>query len=467
MFLALWLILDLCGSCAPDDKQPRALAGPKAALVRQGTRGRVRAWTSASFRPRSPRRLILVDGLMPDGKTALYLLLFLIAACSSGAGVSGESSTSPLDNDLTGVACPNVSLCFAVGQTFISGASGEEGYRTLIERWDGRSWSVVKSPDSGDGQSHIARLSCASSSLCFAVGYDGPYLHTHVLIERWNGSSWSLVTAPSIGNSINSVLRDVSCPAASLCFAVGQYFPTGGDIQGLIERWSGGSWTVMPDMHLGFLYATGCKSVTFCLAAGVDYTFERGKEVTLNLTELWNGTAWKVVPTGPSEGQSPIDTVSCTDTVRCVGSAAAYGAEPGGGPMIETWDGSSWHVAQTPHPPVPAGPAQVVDRLQSVTCIGASFCLAVGWHIRNTTQRSNADTLAELWDGTGWKIVPSPNGTTTAGHDANNGLTAIACPDSSHCLAVGHYSPRGVFQTLAEQWNGTAWSIVPSANRSP
>src|SRR6266699_1118239 len=409
---ALWLILYLCGSCAPDDKQPRALAGPKAALV--GSRGRVRAWTSASFRSRSPRRLILVDGLMADGKTALCLLLFLIAACSSGTGASGESSTSPIFNDLTGVACPSVSLCFAVGQTFISGASGDEGYRTLIERWDGRSWSVVESPDSGDGQSHIARVSCASSSLCFAVGYDGPYLHTHVLIERWNG----------------------------------------------------GSWTVMPDLHLGFLYATGCKSVTFCLATGVDYTFERGKQVTLNLTELWNGTAWKVVPTGPAEGQSPIDTISCTDTIRCVGSAAAYGAQPGGGPMIETWDGSSWHLAQTPHPPVPAGPAQVVDRLQSVTCLSALFCLAAGWHMRNTTQRSNVDTLAELWDGTAWKIVPSPNGTTTAGHDANNGLAAIACHDSSHCLAVGHYSPRGVFQTLAEQWNGTAWSIVPSANRS-
>ena len=46
---------------------------------------------------------------------------------------------------------------------FSSGAGG-----TLVESWNGTSWSVVPSPGSGDALNWV---SCASASACMAAGY--------------------------------------------------------------------------------------------------------------------------------------------------------------------------------------------------------------------------------------------------------------------------------------------------------
>lgn len=60
---------------------------------------------------------------------------------------------------------------------------------------------------------------------------------------------------------------------------------------------------------------------------------------------------------------------------------------------------------------------------------------------------------------TSWMLVASPNPGTTA-----NTLSAVACPDATHCYAVGFQNSSGADQTLIEQWNGTSWSAVTSDN---
>jgi len=97
--------------------------------------------------------------------------------------------------------------------------------------------------------------------------------------------------------------------------------------------------------------------------------------------------------------------------------------------------------------------------LEGVACFSASNCFAVG-------ERTTARTLAEQWNGTTWSVVqtPSPGLSSTAR------LTSVACPGPATCLAVGWFTDQASGDTLptAEKWNGTAWSLlsVPDASGS-
>jgi hypothetical protein len=68
-------------------------------------------------------------------------------------------------------------------------------------------------------------------------------------------------------------------------------------------------------------------------------------------------------------------------------------------------------------------------------------------------------TLAEVWNGTKWSVVKTPDPSGAAGSN----FTAAACTSTSSCIAVGSYtlsSDSDVALTLAEKWNGTKWSLA-------
>jgi hypothetical protein len=67
------------------------------------------------------------------------------------------------------------------------------------------------------------------------------------------------------------------------------------------------------------------------------------------------------------------------------------------------------------------------------------------------------------WDGTSWSVVKSP---TPAGIADLAGVEALATDD---IWAVGGRvnQQANAVRTLVEHWNGTAWKVVPSANKGP
>ena len=64
--------------------------------------------------------------------------------------------------------------------------------------------------------------------------------------------------------------------------------------------------------------------------------------------------------------------------------------------------------------------------------------------------------------GTGWRIVPSPNGAGT-----NNTLVEASAGPGARAWAVGYDAGVGNFRTLIERWNGTRWAVVASPSPSP
>ena len=91
--------------------------------------------------------------------------------------------------------------------------------------------------------------------------------------------------------------------------------------------------------------------------------------------------------------------------------------------------------------PLPAGASN--GTLSGVQCWSASSCIAVG----DTNQGSDYQPLAEHWNGSAWTVQP------TAKPATRQTLQAISCPSTTVCTGVGTVAPKGVphEQPLAEQ----------------
>src|SRR5215467_6859062 len=91
------------------------------------------------------------------------------------------------------------------------------------------------------------------------------------------------------------------------------------------------------------------------------------------------------------------------------------------------------------------------DELSGVSYVSASETWAVG--NVGTAQRPN-QTLTEQYNGSAWSVVPSPNQGT--GNNALNGVSMI--PGAG--WAVGYAQVGGKYQPLALGWDGAQWSIA-------
>src|SRR3954471_1369147 len=97
--------------------------------------------------------------------------------------------------------------------------------------------------------------------------------------------------------------------------------------------------------------------------------------------------------------------------------------------------------------------------LYGVSALSANDIWAVGIYF---TADGYARTLTEHWDGTAWTVVPSANPGTN--NNSLFGVTAIAPND---VWAVGWYSNTNIQQPLTMHWDGTTWTQVDVANPGP
>jgi hypothetical protein len=121
--------------------------------------------------------------------------------------------------------------------------------------------------------------------------------------------------------------------------------------------------------------------------------------------------------------------------------------------LAESWEGTSWSIRTTPNP---AGAA--ISNLLNVSCFSAVACTAVGYYNIST---GVTVTLAESWDGRAWSLETTPE---PAGASYSE-LGAVSCASASACTAVGYYfDTSGTDVTLAEGWNGSGWSVESTPN---
>jgi hypothetical protein len=175
------------------------------------------------------------------------------------------------------------------------------------------------------------------------------------------------------------------------------------------------------------------------------------------LAEHWNGSAWAIVPApNPhAENGSLLAGVSCTAASACTAGGDYFYADVAESIFALRWNGTAWAMQRQPNPL-----GQNANENNAVSCASASACTSAGFL---TNGGEVTQTLAEAWNGTRWAIQPSPNPAGSMGTT----LDGVSCPSASACTAVGNWvaSSSGIpTDTLAEQWNGTRWSLQHTPN---
>jgi hypothetical protein len=110
--------------------------------------------------------------------------------------------------------------------------------------------------------------------------------------------------------------------------------------------------------------------------------------------------------------------------------------------------GDGWHQVASPND------GARNNSLAAVAVVAANDVWAVGWHVDGVGIHQS---LAQHWDGNAWTIIPSFAPAVT-----NNWLNGVAAVAANDVWAVGYMAPGGQEQALILHWDGVVWSQVPT-----
>ncbi len=333
------------------------------------------------------------------------------------------------------------------------GASVAAG-RTSVAPLCGSAWSAAPMP-AISGSGGLAGAAATSSTDAWAVGhrFDPTDQDTHPLIEHHKGAAWSIVPAEEDPAMVQSLLAGVAARTTSDAWAVGSFARANNVIRTLIEHWDGTAWTRVQSPNAGQPENGDLSGVAVVAADDVWAVGGYGQGAPgRTLIEHWDGATWTIVPS-PNKGPFPNSlsavTASAPDDVWAVGTwfTKAFDDRT----LTLHWDGTAWRRVKSPN----AGPANAANDLVSVAAVAPDDVWAVG--VRGL------HTLTMHWDGTAWSVVQSP----TPGGNAD--LASVLAITADDVWAVGGSVDRqaNAGRTLVEHWNGTAWTVVASANKGP
>lgn len=330
-------------------------------------------------------------------------------ACGQTWTIVTSPNPDPQHNALHDVAAVSPNDAWAVGGAF---DRTREEFSTLIEHWDGTSWSIVPSPNVGKLDNLLLGVAAASADNVWAVGMRSKMIHGVFvpvpMTVHWDGSSWSVVPVPGRGTPPNGVLDGI--------LAIGPN-----------DVWAAGSYALNP-----------LRSVDF------------GRET---LIEHWDGHRWRVVPSPnvPLQLANAVGGLAASSPADVWAVGASTAEDFGRATLIEHWTGSDWTIVESPNRIDPR--FDIHDNsLRGAVSLSGSDAWAVG--------EGEGTTLTTHWDGVSWSLVPSP------APGPISGLNATAALGPSDVLAVGIFVDPTTFDalTLALRWDGQIWSTIPSEN---
>jgi hypothetical protein len=121
--------------------------------------------------------------------------------------------------------------------------------------------------------------------------------------------------------------------------------------------------------------------------------------------------------------------------------------------LVEQWNGNRWSIKNAP-----STPHESFSELLGVSCPGTSFCFAVGiWQDRSGIQYP----LLERWNGTTWSMQPTAE---PYGKNDTVNLSAVSCSSPTACTVVGTADVPvsggySFWYPAAERWDGHSWHI--------
>ena len=164
-------------------------------------------------------------------------------------GTAWTATTGESSNDfLFGASADATNDAWAVGFNV------SDSITTSAMHWDGTNWKRVATPNVGEGTNKLNAVLALAPNDVWAVGFSTPVAPpkqaaTLTLIEHFDGSSWTVVPSPKVGpNSVNQSNRllGLTANSANDIWAFGSNFAADGSghQMTLLLHWDGTSWTV-------------------------------------------------------------------------------------------------------------------------------------------------------------------------------------------------------------------------------
>jgi hypothetical protein len=280
-------------------------------------------------------------------------------------------------------------------------------------------FQVVTSPTiAGSG---LNAVSAVSPTDIFAVGSQGSGT---TLAENFNGTSWSKVATPNPAGSSSAVLNGVSALSSKDVWAVGES-TVGGVNDPLVEFFNGTSWSIQTTPTL-----SGGGKLDAVTAISPTDVWAVGGSASGDLIENFNGTSWSVVQAPASSSTAALTGISAISSTDIF----AVGSAPKAGQLLQ-FNGTTWSPLSS----------QITgsDATRAVDAISATEVWVVG------------DSGIWNFNGTSWTQLATPNVF----------VNAISGSSSTNVFAVGNTPPAaGDEATFVDQWNGTSFTPVTSAN---
>jgi hypothetical protein len=189
-------------------------------------------------------------------------------------------------------------IAFSPSDVWVGGYGG-------VSHWDGKTWSTPSGPPT-------TSLTGTSDTDLWSVGYSYPFQEG----SHWDGSAWTAYRVPDWFRAVASV-------APNDVWAVGTspYRPK-------TMHWDGSSWSAVANPGGGSLDAVAASSASDVWAVG-------------SLIKHWDGARWRVE-------QAPLRDGTVLGGVSATSATTAWAVgEVGTRPVIDRWDGSTWHGVLT------------------------------------------------------------------------------------------------------------------------
>jgi hypothetical protein len=340
------------------------------------------------------------------------------------------------DNSLGAIAGSSPSDIWAAGNYLPDTTdSNQDATLTFAEHWNGTSWQVVRTPNTGSNFNSFYGLA-AKDGDAWAVGdYLNSAYQDRLLVETWNGSSWSIADTPQPGT-----VRDMGFGAAALSthdvWVVGDQEGGNHVFATLAEHWDGNAWSVVPTPDPGatgnHLYAVDAVSGDDVWAVGQQLG---GQAPDQGLVEHWNGQHWSVVPLPASDSANVLlDAVKVSDG-RVWVAGESDSPSGGGQPLVESYADGQWTVQDLPAVPHKANWAN----LYGIAVADGAVWVA-GTYVDPATDNNNAFVLRH--DGSGWTVDNGPD--PGSGSNIPGGITAV----NGELWLAGVYDTGGSTQPL-------------------
>jgi hypothetical protein len=328
-------------------------------------------------------------------------------------------------------------------------------------------WSVI-SPANRPASGNVLKGVAVSPSTgdVWAVGYstDTTSHVSSTLVERYNGKTWSIVPSDNVAGANNDLDGVAVNPTTGDVWAVGGYNIGTSSQKTLIEHYEGGAFLQVgsPDVPGNNAIIWGVTAVpsTGDMWAVGQYNPPIKSSTRQTLVEQYDPmSGWSIVNSQvvSTDDDSVLNGVAAA-SANDVWAVGFYDISSGSflyQTLVEQYTGGSWRRMPSDNAVVNAGQG-INNILRGVTVVPSSSDLwAVG---DSSTGVSNSRTLIERYDNGTWKNVISPNGGT--GLNQLNGVAASA----NDMWAVGEYTVGAQVHTLIEHCVGIVCTVEPTSN---